>query len=125
MNEGSGSVGTTTNMFLKDIPELLLERSISTIPAMSLETWSLFLNFFHFFFIIFSVFWILVISGTFFTRQTPGVPKLFDYGAGFIPGAAEMSASLKKLLHDNFFSVSIVQKPWYGHFHYFGAFWGR
>ena len=33
MNEGSGSVGTTTNMFLKDIPELLLERSISTIPA--------------------------------------------------------------------------------------------
>merc|ERR1712015_192240 len=57
----------------------------------------------YFFFSFFS-FSILVISGPFFTRQTPGVPKIFNYGARFIPGVPEMSASFKKLLCDNFFS---------------------
>ena len=81
---------------------------------------SQFLSFFCYFFsfLNFGPFWAI-----FWPPQIPGVPKLFGYGARFIPGAPEMSSSFKKLLHDNFF-LYLVQKPWYGHFHYFGAFWG-
>jgi len=60
--------------------------------------------FFHFFHYSFSFsnfghFWAIFLP----PPQTPGLPKLFGYGAAFIPGAPEMSASFKKLFHENFF----------------------
>jgi len=73
---------------------------ISNFPR-NLIIISQFLSFFSLFFQFFK-FWSFL--GHLLTPQTPGVPKLFYYGAGFIPGVPEMSASFKKLLLDNFFS---------------------
>ena len=72
---------------------------ISNFPR-NLIIISQFLSFFSLFFQFFE-FWSFL--GHLLTPQTPGVPKIFDYGAGFIPGVPEMSASFKKLLLDNFF----------------------
>jgi hypothetical protein len=80
---------------------------ISNFPG-NLIIISQFHSFFSLFFQFFK-FWSFL--GHFFIPQTPGVPKLFGYGARFIPGAPEMSASLKKLLHDTFFPCQLCKNP--------------
>ena len=80
---------------------------ISNFPR-NLIIISQFLSFFSLFFQFFK-FWSFL--GHLLTPQTPGVPKLFYYGAGFIPGVPEMSASFKKLLLDNFFPCQQCKNP--------------
>ena len=81
-------------------------------------------QFLSFFVIIFSVFRILIIFGPFLDPQTLGVPKLFWLWCWIYPRSPWDVRLLQKTASWQLFSVSIVQKPWYGHFHYFGAFWG-
>ena len=88
-----------------------------------LKTWSLFLNFFHFF-IIFSVFRILVISRPFVDPPDPWGTQTFWLWSWIYPRSPWDVSQLQKTASWQLFSMSIVQKPWYGHFHYFGAFWG-
>jgi len=88
-----------------------------------LKTWSLFLNFFHFF-IIFSVFQILVISRPFVDPPDPWGTQTFWLWSWIYPRSPWDVSQLQKTASWQLFSMSIVQKPWYGHFHYFGAFWG-
>ena len=75
----------------------------------------------HFFFIIFSC---VTNFGNFLAifdpPQAPGVPKLFGYGPEFIPAALKTSASLKKLVHDNFFCVNRAKILIWS----FSLFWG-
>ena len=88
-----------------------------------LKTWSLFLNFFHFF-IIFSVFRILVISRPFVDPPDPWGTQTFWLWSWIYPRSPWDVSQLQKTASWQLFPMSIVQKPWYGHFHYLGAFSG-
>ena len=82
---------------------------------------SQFLSFFLLFFQFFE-FWLFL--GYFFTPPDPwGTQTFWLWSWIYLRSLWDVSL-LQKTASWQLFSMSIVQKPWYGHFHYFGAFWG-
>ena len=66
----------------------------------------------------------MVFSEPFFYRPDPWGTQTFWLWSWIYPRSPWDVSQLQKTASWQLFSMSIVQKPWYGHFHYFGAFWG-